>query len=100
VTSIKDPVDLYRVWVPAGASVAARVSPSKGLTLRLWSDQTQTVNERGSDRRSDLLATGSSGVLRYRSTETRGRYLYLEVELNGSRRSTVRYTLSVSTGGL
>jgi subtilisin family serine protease len=99
VTTIKDPVDVYRVWVPAGASVAARVSPSPRLTLRLWSDQTQTVNERGSDRRSDLLATGSS-ALRYRSTATRGRYLYLEVELNGNRRSTVRYTLSVSAAGL
>lgn len=96
VTAIKDPIDVYRTWVPAHATVTATLTPVAGLTLRLWSDLTQTVDETGSDRRAHLLASGShSGTLSYRRRGARGRYLYLEVALTAQVRAPIYYTLSV-----
>jgi subtilisin family serine protease len=99
VTSIKDPVDVYRTWVPAHATLTATVSPATGLSLTLWSDQTQTVQETGSDRREHRFAVGSpTGTLTYTSRTARGRYLYLEVALTTRVRPSIYYTLSVALG--
>jgi hypothetical protein len=97
VTAIKDPIDVYRTWVPAGATLTARLAPAAGLSLRLWSNMTLTVDETGSDRRAHLFATGSpAGELAYRSRNAHGRYLYLEVSLATRVRAPVFYTLDVS----
>jgi hypothetical protein len=96
VTEIKDPIDVYRTWVPAHATVTATLTPTAGLTLRLWSDLTETVDETGSDRRAHLLASGSpSGTLSYKSRSAHGRYLYLEVALATHVRAPIYYTLGV-----
>jgi hypothetical protein len=72
VTTIKDPIDVYRVWAPPGGTLTATLTPAGGLTLHIWSDQTQTVYETGLNRRTDVLATGPrAGTLRYRSHERR-----------------------------
>src|SRR5207237_643071 len=41
VTPVKDPVDVYRVWAPSGGIVSAKLTPSAGLVLRLWSDRAE-----------------------------------------------------------
>jgi subtilisin family serine protease len=97
VTAIKDPIDVYRVWARPRGTVTATLTPAAGLVLRLWSDQTPTVYEKGVGRRADLLATGSAaGVLRYRSRSAHGGFLYLEVALAGNPRAAHWYSLSVS----
>ena len=97
VTAIKDPVDVYRTWVPAYATLTATLTPAAGLTLGLWSDVTQTVDETGSDRRAHRFAFASpEGALTYWSRSARGSYLYLEVALARRVRPAVYYTLSVS----
>ena len=96
VMAIKDPVDVYRVWAPAGGTATATVTPAAGLVLRLWSDQTPTVYEKGAGRRADLLATGSPEGVRYRNRTAHGRFLYLEVSVAGNPRPAHFYTLSVS----
>jgi hypothetical protein len=97
VTAVKDPVDVYRTWVPARATVAATLAPAAGLSLTLWSDLAQTVDETGSDRRIHAYAVGSpSGTLSYRNRSGHGRYLYLEVALGARVRGAVYYTLAVS----
>ena len=97
VTAIKDPVDVYRTWVPARRALTATITPAAGLTLRLWSDTTPTVAETGVARRDDLYASASSaGTLTYRSRSCKGRYLYLEVALADRVRPSVYYTLGAS----
>jgi hypothetical protein len=97
VTAIKDPVDVYRTWVPGHATLTATLTPAAGLSFKLWSDRTLTVDETGSDRRADLLRVGSTdGTLRYTSRSTAGHYLYIEVALTGRPRPAQYYTLAVS----
>ena len=98
VRAIKSPIDVYRTWVPAHATITATLTPASGLTLNLWSDRTQTVDETGSDRRTDLYASAPpTGTLNYRSRSRHGRYLYLEVALATLERAPVYYTLNVTT---
>jgi hypothetical protein len=97
VTATKDPVDVYRTWVPARGTLTATVTPAAGLTLRLWSDTTPTVAETGVDRHDDVYAAASAaGTLTYRSRSGKGRYLYLEVASASRVRPAAHYTLDVS----
>ena len=97
VTRIEDPIDVYRVWLPARGGVTAGVTPAAGVVLRLWSDDTPSVLARGADRIGDLLATGTSaGALRYRNPRRTGGFFYLELTLAKGVRS-VDYTLTVSS---
>jgi hypothetical protein len=81
----EDPVDLYRVWAPAG------------MTLRAWLSGPVAVrllprSSRGS--RARPLAVAKRGVAVYRNTGKRGAYVYVEV-----RTATVRaadYTLRLT----
>jgi subtilase family protein len=62
----EDPIDLYRVWAPAGRTVRAQVTGS--VLVRLLE---RTTRER-------TLATGKQGVATYRN-KGKGVYLYAEV---------------------
>nr|MDQ2982081.1 S8 family serine peptidase [Actinomycetota bacterium] len=62
----EDPVDLYRVWAPAGRTLRAQVTGS--VLVRLL--------ER--TRRARPLAVGKSGVVAYRN-RGKGAYVYVEV---------------------
>lgn len=97
VMQIKDPIDVYRVWLPARGAVTARVTPAAGLVLRLWREETPSVLARSADRVGDLLATGTArGALRYRDRSRTGGLVYLEIALAKGVRS-VDYTLTVSS---
>ena len=62
----EDPIDLYRVWAPAGRTLRAQVTGS--VLIRLLE---RTTRERP-------LAVGKNGVATYRNTG-KGLYLYAEV---------------------
>jgi hypothetical protein len=94
--ALKDPIDVYRVWVPPGGTLTASLTHAAGLTLRLWSDQAPSVLETRAELSGDLLATDSaeSGI-HYQSRSGRARILYVEVALPQKQRAA-HYTLTLS----
>ena len=81
----EDPVDLYRVWAPAGMMLRARVSGS--VTVRLLPRSRVAEKARP-------LAVGKRGVASYRNRGKRGVYVYVEVRPSAVRMAdyTVRLT--------
>ncbi|CAN5229425.1 hypothetical protein BH18ACT12_BH18ACT12_04040 [soil metagenome] len=68
VDRTEDPIDLYRVWAPAGQTL--RVRSTGAVAVRLL---------RRSPRRSAPLAVGKRGLAAYRNATKRGVYVYVEV---------------------
>jgi subtilisin family serine protease len=96
----EDPEDVYRVWVPAHARIAAGTRSSHNVNLALWGPRTSSVYERGSALRRDLLSysqqSGSRGdTVRGRNQTSRGAFYYVDVFL-GKRVATAEYSLKVS----
>lgn len=86
-----DPVDVYRVFVPAGRELVAAVRKGR-VTLTLWDAATVSVHESGAARLRDLLDTGTT--VRTFGTGRKGAFDYLEVTPKlGTREAT--YLLSV-----
>jgi hypothetical protein len=96
----EDPEDVYRVWVPAHARIAASTRSSANVNLGLWGPKTRTVYERGSALRRDLLAysqrSGSrSDAVSGRNATSRGVFYYVDAFL-GTRVGAAAYSLRVS----
>jgi subtilisin family serine protease len=95
VDKFEDPRDVYRVWVPKGRKLSARVTGSAATALTLASSAAQTVAPAAA---SDRLARGSqaTGVttLTYRNT-AQGRFALLVVTPKTA--STTQYTLTLTT---
>jgi Subtilase family len=96
VDKSEDPRDVYRVWVPKGHKLDARVSGNAATALTLASTGAQTVAP--SPAASDRLARGaaSSGVttLTYRNA-AQGRFALLVVTPKTA--ATTQYTLTLTT---
>ena len=96
VDAAEDPRDVYRVWLPEGKTVRARLSADAGIALKLVRSAAPSVAR--SVSRPDLLATGattSTGTtLAYRNP-TAARFVLLVVTPTTA--NTTTYTLSVST---
>jgi hypothetical protein len=96
----EDPEDVYRVWVPARARIAAGTHSSANVNVALWGPRTRTVYERGKALRRDLLAysqrSGSrSDVVAGRNLTGRGTFYYVDTFL-GKRVGAATYSLKVS----
>jgi hypothetical protein len=96
----EDPEDVYRVWVPAHARIAAGTRSSHDVNLALWGPRTSTVYERGAALRRDLLSyseqVGSRlDTVRGRNRTGRGAFFYVDAFL-GKRVATAEYSLKVS----
>jgi hypothetical protein len=94
VDAVEDPRDVYRVWLPKGKTLAARVSANAAVALKLVRSTTSTVS---GVPRPDRLATagGAAGAtLTYRNS-TAGRFALLVVTPTTS--STTTYTLSAGS---
>jgi hypothetical protein len=93
----EDPRDVYRVFVPRGATVRAVASSSGAdVDLALWKDSALSVKQRfvGSSRLARAATSGPTETLLYRSTGA-GRFAYVAVTLpKGVREAT--YALRVS----
>jgi hypothetical protein len=81
----EDPLDLYRVWAPAGMTLRARVNGSVALRL---------LQRLPRGRLGQSLAVATRGVATYRNRPGRGAYVYVEVRPTSQRVAdyTVRLT--------
>jgi hypothetical protein len=96
----EDPEDVYRVWVPARARIAARTRTSANVDLALWGPKTRTVYERGRALRRDLLAFSQrrgmrSDVVSARNRTGHGAFYFVDTFL-GKRVGQAAYSLKVS----
>ena len=96
----EDPEDVYRVWVPAHARIAASTRSSANVNLGLWGPRTRSVYERGSAVRRDLLGysqrSGSRpDAVSGRNPTGRGAFYYVDAFL-GKRVGAADYSLRVS----
>jgi hypothetical protein len=85
---VKDPRDVYRIWVPAHEVVRASVSSGGAAAYRIWGPATTSLEERIRLRRRDLKGPFIRGG-------SRGSVAYLEVLLTGLS-SRADYTLKVT----
>lgn len=71
-----DPADVYRVFVPYGQEVVAKLVSGKGVRLALWGPKTASIYERRPAATRDLI--GSGPVVRTINVSARkGAYYYL-----------------------
>lgn len=84
VDRTEDPVDLYRVWAPAGRVLRARVTGSVALRLLARSAKAHAV------------AAAPRGLATYRNGSAHGAYLYLEVRPNAVRDSSYSVRVTVA----
>jgi hypothetical protein len=91
----EDPVDVYRVWVPAGRTVTVNARSVRGMRVRVWKPATRTVTESGAAAKRDLAASGTRPVSVLNSSK-RGAYYYADVRLTRGV-SNGTYSLSVAT---
>jgi subtilisin family serine protease len=91
----EDPVDAYRVWVPAARTVTVSVRSARGVRVRLWKPATRSVTETGTAARRDLAASGTRSASALNASR-RGAYYYADVRL-GSGVGNGTYDLSVAT---
>ncbi len=91
----EDPADVYRVFVPAGRELRARVVKGPGVQLSVWGPHTRSLSEPPSPRRRDLIVGGRT--VRTRSVAGKGAYYYLAATLRPSTRRAT-YLVSVSLG--
>ena len=96
IDAAEDPRDVYRVWLPKGKTVRARLSADAGVALKLVRSTAPSVARRVS--RPDLLATSArtstGATLAYRNP-TAARFALLVV--TPATATTTTYTLSVSS---
>ena len=100
VTPADDPEDVYRVWVPAGGS--ARVTlRGPGAGLELWRVRTQSVFERGSAAKRDLIGVRRPGpsarTLTFRNRARKATIVYADAYLPSGAATAAEYSLSVAT---
>ena len=93
----EDPADVYRVFVPWGHEVVARVTTGKGVRLGLWGPKTASIAERKPAATRDL--SGAGAVVRTRNVSSRkGAYYYLAATLAPGSAAT-SYLVSVELRG-
>jgi subtilisin family serine protease len=81
----EDPIDLYRLWVPAGQTLRTRYTGSVAVRLLRRTPRAE---------RSAPLAVGKRGTVAYRNATKRGVYVYVDVRPSGVR--VTDYTLRVT----
>jgi hypothetical protein len=74
-----DPADVYRLFVPPGRELSARLRSGADVQLSLWGPGTQGIVEAATLRRRDLLGTGRT--VHTRATGRKGAYYYLAATL-------------------
>jgi Subtilase family len=96
VDAAEDPRDVYRVWLPKGKTVRARLSADAAIALKLVRSTAPSVARSVSrpDRLATSATTSTGTTLAFRN-ETAARFGLLVV--TPSNANTTTYTLSVST---
>ena len=93
----EDPADVYRVFVPWGHELVARLTTGKGVRLGLWGPKTGSIAERKPAATRDLIGAGA--VVKTRNVSSRkGAYYYLAATLAPGSAAT-SYLVSVELRG-
>ena len=93
----EDPADVYRVFIPWGRELVARVTTGKGVRLGLWGPRTTSIAERPPAATRDLI--GSGAAVRTRNVSSKkGAYYYLAATLAPGSAAT-SYLVSVELRG-
>ena len=95
----EDPVDVYRVWIPARKSMRAKAIGTDDVDVAMWRASTTSIAETGTSMQRDLLASSEQAgtdMVTVRNAARRGEWVYLEVML-GAQAPAARYTLGLST---
>jgi hypothetical protein len=71
-----DPADVYRVFVPYGRELVARLQSGRGVRLGLWGPRTESIGERRPQSTRDLIDSGTT-VRTINASARRGAYYYL-----------------------
>jgi subtilisin family serine protease len=79
LTPNDDAADVYRLFVPAGREVRARLRAGADVRIALWGPNTRGIGEVLPLRRRDLLGSGRS--VHTRTTGRRGAYYYVSATL-------------------
>jgi len=97
--SIEDPRDVYRIIVPAGATMRATVTPGGPLGLSIWNATTRSVQGPKSHRIAlGSLRSDQSLVATWRNPSSRPSTAYVAVSIPGGRGGLeTTYTLSVAS---
>jgi hypothetical protein len=74
-----DPADVYRLLVPPGREVTARLRAGRDVRIALWGPGTQGIGEAATLRRRDLISSGRS--VHTRATGRKPAYYYLAATL-------------------
>jgi subtilisin family serine protease len=91
----EDPVDLYRLWVPAHRTVTVTARGTHSVRVRVWGPKTRSIAETGAAAKRDLAASSTTRATAS-NTSKHGGYYYADVRLTrGVRNGT--YDLSVMT---
>lgn len=94
---LEDPVDAYRIWLPARKAVRVTAMSKANVALRVWGPGTVTVTE---GQGPDLLGADSRDRAGRKQVVVKpaptGRWAYVEVTLGGRRGLVASYSLSVS----
>lgn len=101
--AFEDPVDVYRVWLPAGRRVTVRSASRRDLVLELWRPETATVLARGVSRRVHLLDRsdrpgGRAETVSAQNAGRRGAYVYVSASVAArAALPDLAYRLTVTT---
>lgn len=97
----KDPHDLYRVLIPAGATLTVRSNSPTGTRVRFWDVTTKSVDGITSDQPRHLLSTtkqnGGKVDLRYTNTGSQAIVAYVDMWMIGDLAS--QYALDATLTG-
>ncbi len=98
VDRFEDPRDVFRVWVPKGKRLVARVDAAAGVSLTLARGTVQSLAPRlaAADRLAAAARSGSATTLTYRN-RANGRFALLVVQPKPTSTSTSQYTLALGT---
>ncbi len=97
----EDPIDVYRVWIPAGRRLSVRLAPTANVDLEVFAPKARTVfyeSQSKALRRGSLIAfSDRRGARREQLTVTntgkRGEFFYVTAFIPGGKALRASYTL-------
>ena len=96
LTTVEDPRDVYRVFVPARGTITVKTTTAAGVDLGLWGSTTRSVTEAGpgKDRLARGKTAGAAESVTYKNPGA-AKTAYLAVTLGtGARDATYRIAVT------
>jgi hypothetical protein len=96
----EDPVDVYRVWIPAARTLNVTLTGAEPVVLRVWKPATASLAQSSATARKNAAASSTKSVKRHtlrvaNATKT-GAYYFVDVR-PGAKVGNTSYTLALTT---